>query len=146
MRLLLLSLIFLSPSFLSAQSSGVYIKITDAKVKKSLMALTPMVYTGSKSGMSRNQKYGNKIFNTIQYNLEVSSYFQFIKPSAYLENTAKVGLKPAPQYSNGFKFKNWQAIGTEFLTRIGFQVINGNIEMEAYVYYVVCIVVSCNVL
>jgi len=136
MRLFILCLIALMPLSSVAQNEGIYIRVSDANVKKSLMALTPLVYMGSKVGLSKNQRYGNEIFNTIQNNLEVSSYFQFIKPSAYLENTSKVGLKPAPQYANGFAFKNWQAIGTEFLVRIGFQVLAGKIELETYVYHV----------
>lgn len=120
----------------NTQSDGIYIKVTDANVKKSLLALTPLQYTGSPSLVSQYQKIGADLYNVIKNDLDVSSYFQFINPNAYLEDPAKIGLKPAPQYANGFKYDNWQKIGAEFLIRAGFQVVGDRIELEAYVYYV----------
>ncbi|MCB0348478.1 MAG: PD40 domain-containing protein [Bdellovibrionales bacterium] len=119
-----------------SQSDGIYIKVTDANVKKSLLALTPLQYTGSASLVSQYQKIGADLYSVLRNDLDVSSYFEFINPKAYLEDTAKVGLRPAPQYANGFKFDNWKKIGSEFLIRAGYQVVAGKIELESYLYYV----------
>lgn len=132
--IILLSMLFCLN--IQAQEDGIFIKVTDANVKKSLLALTPLQYSGSASLVSQHQKIGADIYNVLRNDLDVSSYFQFINPSAYLEDISKVGLRPAPEYANGFRFDNWKKIGAEFLVRAGYQVISGKIELEAYLYYV----------
>jgi TolB protein len=59
-----------------------------------------------------------------------------IPQKAFLEDTSKVGLRPAPGEANGFKFQSWSTIGAEFLIRAGFFLAGGEVNMEAYVYHV----------
>ncbi len=79
---------------------------------------------------------GVEIFNTITNDLTVSSYFQFINQSAFLEDTSKAGLQPAPGQPNGFKFQSWSAIGTDFLIRAGYSIVGNEVTLETYVYHV----------
>lgn len=118
----------------SAQEGGIYIKLGEAKTKKSLLAFPPLQYQGSAS--SKNQAVGVELFNTITNNLTVSAYFQFINQAAYLEDAAKTALTPAPGTANGFKFQNWSTIGTDFLIRAAYTIVGNEITLETYTYHV----------
>jgi len=120
------------PTAAPAQSSD--IKLGEAKTKKSLLALPPLTYLGSPSGSAQN--IGADLFNTINNDLNVSAYFQIIPQKAFLEDTTKTSLRPAPGDPNGFKFQSWSTIGAEFLIRVGYFVAGGELNMEAYLYNV----------
>lgn len=134
--LALILILGLSPLISHAQSNGIYIKMGEARTKKSLTAFPPLQYSGSPSTASRNQGVGIEIFNTITNDLSVSSYFQFINQSAFLEDTAKTGLMPAPGLPNGFKFQSWSSIGADFLIRAGYSVVGNEVTLETYTYHV----------
>ncbi|UXR65583.1 translocation protein TolB [Bdellovibrio bacteriovorus] len=134
--LALILILGLSPLISQAQSNGIYIKMGEARTKKSLMAFPPLQYSGSPSTASRNQGVGIEIFNTITNDLSVSSYFQFINQSAFLEDTAKTGLMPAPGLPNGFKFQSWSSIGADFLVRAAYSVVGNEVTLETYTYHV----------
>lgn len=134
--LALLIVLNLIPVFAKAQDTGIYIKLGEARTKKSLMALPALQYFGAPSSASKYQSVGVEIFNTITNDLSVSSYFQFISQTAFLEDTSKTGLMPAPGQPNGFKFQNWSAIGADFLIRAGFSIVGNELTLETYVYHV----------
>lgn len=118
----------------SAQEGGIYIKLGEAKTKKSLLAFPAIQYQGSPS--TKNQSYGVEIFNVVTNNLTTSAYFQFINQAAYLEDTSKVGLMPAPGQANGFKFQSWSAINTDFLIRAAYSIVGNELTLETYTYHV----------
>lgn len=115
---------------------GILINVGDAKVKKSLLALPPFLHLGTPSTDPKLNRVGTELFNTVLNDLDVSSYFQFIAQSAFLEDTAKVGLRPAPGDPNGFNFANWKQIGAEFLIRAGYKIIKDTISFEVYAYHI----------
>lgn len=119
-----------------AQSGKIYIDVGEAQVKKSLMALPPFLYYGSQGSSKKNIEAGQELFKTVHNDLNISSYFNFIKPEAFLEDTSKTGLKPAPGEANGFQFQNWKTIGTDFLIRGGYRVNGDKLSFEVYTYYV----------
>lgn len=121
-----------------AFAEQVYIKIGEAKTKKSLMAMPPLHYVGSPSVGAANTAIGAEMFNVISNDLDVSGYFQFIAQSAYVEDTKKTGIKPFPGEANGFKFENWGtgSLGADFLIRGAYEVTSGQIELEIYLYHV----------
>lgn len=119
-----------------AQESGIYIKMGEARTKKSLLAFPPLQYFGSPTSASKFQSVGAEIFNTVTNDLTVSSYFQFIKQSAFLEDTGKTGLMPAPGQSNGFKFQSWSTVGADFLIKTGFSIAGDEVTLETYTYHV----------
>ena len=77
-----------------ALAEQVYIKIGEAKTKKSLIALPPLQYIGSPAVAASNTGVGAEIFNVITNDLDVSGYFQFISQSAFVEDTKKTSIKP----------------------------------------------------
>lgn len=114
----------------------IYIDVGQAQVKKSLLALPPLQYLGSQTTNTSHLQAGQNLFKIIFNDLTVSSFFTFIKPEAYLEDTNKVGLKPAPGQPNGFDFKNWKTVGAEFLVRAAYNITGNDITFETYVYHV----------
>ncbi len=119
-----------------AEDSGIYIKLGEARTKKSLMAFPALQYFGSPTSASHNQSVGAEIFNIVTNDLTVSSYFQFIKPSAFLEAAGNRSLLPASGQASGFKFQNWTAIGADFLIKAGFSIVGDEITLETYTYQV----------
>ncbi len=91
----------------------IYIKIGEAKTKKSLLALPPFNYTGTAN--PKQVEIGADLFRTISNDLTVSTFFKMLPNNAFLENTAKTGVKPQPQDPNGFKFDSWKTLKVEFL-------------------------------
>lgn len=123
-------------SLAKAQENGIYIKLGEARTKKSLLAFPALQYFGSPTSSAKYQSAGAELFNTVTNDLAVSSYFQMIDQSAYLEDTSKTGLMPAPGQANGFKFQSWSTIGADFLIRAGFSIAGDEITLETYTYHV----------
>ncbi|MBC86380.1 MAG: translocation protein TolB [Bdellovibrionaceae bacterium] len=121
---------------LSQGNGQVYISVGQATSKKSLLALPSFNYFGSQAQKSSAIRIGSEMYEAVKNDLDVSSLFVMMKPNAFLEDVSLVGLKPKPNDPNGFNFKNWSAIGSEFLIRAGYKVIGGDVELEGYVYYV----------
>ncbi|MEK6772615.1 MAG: translocation protein TolB [Bdellovibrionota bacterium] len=117
-----------------AEDSQIYIKIGEAKTKKSLLAFPP--FQNASLGSANANTVGAELFNVISNDLSVSSYFQFISQNAFLEDSSKVGLRPAPAEPNGFKFQSWSSIGADFLIRGSYSVIGKDVELEIYLYHV----------
>lgn len=125
-----------TPAVATTTGPGIYINVGDAKIKRSLLALTPFLYFGSQGGDVTVKKIGTELFNTVQNDLDVSAYFQFINSAAFLEDTSKIGLQPAPGEPNGFHFESWKQIGTEFLIRAGFKIIKDQLTLTTFTYSV----------
>lgn len=119
-----------------SQESGVYIKMGEARTKKSLLAFPALQYLGTPTAASNYQSVGAEIFSTVTNDLTVSSYFQFINQSAFLEDTSKTGLTPAPGNPGGFSFQSWSSIGTDFLIRAAFSIAGKELTLETYTYHV----------
>ncbi len=134
MRLQLLFLFFFSSSLAFAEQ--IYIDVGKATAKLSLMALPSFQYFGADKTQLANIEAGQNLYKTVFNDLTVSGYFSFIKQEAFLEDPAKLSLKPAPGEPNGFNFQNWKTIGAEFLVRAGYNVINKKVSFEVYVYHV----------
>lgn len=114
-----------------------YIKIGDAKTKKSLLGFPQLNYPGSPAQATKNFSLGAEMYNVIQNDLDVSGYFQFIASSAFLEDGKKTSLKPHPGEPNGFKFDNWKPLSADFLIKGEFLVDKDDqIELEIYLYHV----------
>jgi TolB protein len=123
-------------SFAQEDGDRVYIKVGEAKVKKSLVAIPPFLFLSSPSLAPSYKQTGTELFNTVVNDLEVSNLFTMIKQEAYLEDASKVGLTPSPGNPTGFHFDLWSKINAEFLVRGGFKIDGANMEFEVYAYYV----------
>jgi TolB protein len=119
-----------------AESGQPYIKLGEARTKKSLIAFPSLQFQGTVASTPNYQSIGADIFNVINNDLLVSSYFQFIPHSAFLEDSNKTTLKPAPADPRGFDFKKWSSIGAEFLIKGGFTTLGNDISLEIYLYNV----------
>jgi TolB protein len=127
---------FYNPTSAFAEETGIFIKLGEARTKKSLLALPPPLFLGAPNSSPKHKSVGTELYNTINNNLTVSSYFQMVSTSAYLEDPNKTSLLPAPNEPNGFKFQSWSAIGTDFLIRIGYSVVENDLSVETYTYHI----------
>lgn len=119
----------------SVSASQIYINMGEAKTKKSLVAFPPLQYLGA-PGLTAVQAVGTELYNTVNNDLSVSSYFQFIPATAFLEDTAKTGMRPKPGDPAGFDFKSWSAISADFLIRAAFSIVGNDLTFETYLYQV----------
>lgn len=137
MKRILILLYALVASFTSfAQDSQIYIDVGQGQVKTSLLAMPPLKYVGSQSTNADHIRAGQDLYRVAFNDLNVSGYFTFIKPEAYLEDPTQTGIRPAPGATGGFDFGKWKTIGTEFLIRGAYQIIGGDLALEIYVYHV----------
>ena len=111
----------------------VYINVGQAQVKKSLIALAPLVYEAPVES-SKYLQYGDEIFDRIKKNLESSGYFDFIPQSAFIENPLQIGMEPYPEDPKGFQWQNWKILNAEFLMLSRYVVERKKIKMSVYVY------------
>ena len=132
-----MSVVFFSLYFsflLSAfAQTTVSVDVGEAKTRKSLVALPAFNNVGSDISSSAI-KTAQEVYDVIANDLDVTGFFTFIKPEAFLEDTSKLALRPAPLAANGFDFNKWKSIDTEFLIRGGYRVVGTNITLEIYAY------------
>jgi len=135
LRTFLLFIVILAHSPLLYAQSKIFLDVGEARVRKSLLALTPFQYLGA-GKTAANEKAGAELFSVISNNLAATGLFTNVDAAAYLEDPLTVGLRPSGVLPNGFDFAKWKTIGTEFLIRGGYQVINKKMTLEIYAYYV----------
>jgi TolB protein len=129
----MLILIFLS---LTMWSQQVYIKLGEAQIAKSPLAIVQPKFLGSVAKNPNHASIANEIKEILMNDLAVVGYFKVQSSSAFLESPAQSGLRPAPKDPNGFLWESWKSIGSDFLIRIGFDFEGSNLVLEAYVYHV----------
>ena len=130
----MLCLIFIS-GFNCAHADQAYIKVGDAKLKKSNLAF-PFFNNLGANNTGAATAAASEIFTTAKKDLELSTYFQLIAKEAFLEDPAKTSLKPAPADPYGFKFEPLKTIDAEFLIRSGYSVVGKEVTVEMYLYHV----------
>ena len=138
-NLFFIAIVFLSCfAYAEDDDSGhIYINVTDASLKKSLIAVPSLVFLSTPSLAPGYKQVGVDLFNTITNDLDVSGFFKLISQSAYLEDPAKTGLTPAPGDPKGFHFELWHKINAEFLIRGGYEINEDDkLEFKVYVYFV----------
>lgn len=133
--ILILSLFISAAGFSQESSNEIYIKLGEARTKKSLLALPTFQNLGTRKSSADIGK-GNELFSVVKNDLEVSTYFQFIDQNAFLEDVSSKGLRPAPVDANGFSFTSWQQLKADFLIRAGYSITGNDIHFEAYLYHV----------
>lgn len=115
---------------------GAYIKITDANFRKSLLALPAFQFQGVQAASPQHLAIGKTLFDVFRNDMDISGYFELIKPAAFIENTAKIGLKPSSQEKTGFTWGSWKQIGTDFLIRVGYRIQGTELSVDTYTYFV----------
>ena len=133
-KLLILILLILTAT--SGFADQAYIKVGDAKAKKSTLAF-PYFNSLSANNTGAVLAATGEIYNVAKKNLELSTYFSIISKEAYLEDLSKKSLKPILEDAVlGFTFDPLKAIGAEFVIRAGHIVAGNDISVEMYLYHV----------
>lgn len=118
-------------------SEDLYIKIGDAKTKKSLVGFPALSYSGAPSQANKYITIGAELTNVIQNDLDVSSYFQFITKDAFPQDVKTSTIKPIDTDPKGFQFTGWKALSADFIIRGQYVLDESNqIDLEIYLYHV----------
>lgn len=127
---------FLGWSFHATEAQQVYIRLGEAQVQKSLLAIVDVQFLGSVTRNPNHASLSNDIRQIMQKNLSVVGYFNIQSSSAFVEPVTQNGLRPHPTDSKGFKWESWRGIGTEFMIRSGFDIVGKNLVLETYAYHI----------
>lgn len=107
------------------QDDSRYISVGTAQTKKAVIAF-PEVRTQD----AATALLGKSIADIVQKDLLFMGIFNFLDPSAFIENPAKAGILPET-----FKLNEWAAISTEFLLKTGLtKGLDQTLVFEAHVY------------
>lgn len=117
-------------------TSGAYIRITDAKFEKSRMAIPAFSYQGVAATSPGHLNVGKDLSDVLRFDLDVSGYFDLMKPAAWGKEGDKQGLKPAGQETGGVAFPFWKELKADFLIRVGYRVSGNEVTVDTYTYYI----------
>ena len=122
--------------FTVSHLSAAYVSIEIGKphVRESQMAIQPLVLRGASSPSML--KAGHTIFRTMQENLSDSGYFRLMEQEVFLEGPGEKGFEPYPKDPNGFIWKNWQILNTDYLLLGGYSFNNQVMTLDLYLYHV----------
>jgi TolB protein len=116
-------------------SQQAVIKVGEAKSRKSNLAFPYFNNVGTNlSGTAT--KAASEIYTSTKKNLELSTYFELMPVTAYLEDTKNLSVKPKTSDANGFKFDSWKTIGAEFLIRASYSLTDKDLTVETFLYQV----------
>lgn len=97
-------------------SAYVSIDVGKAHIRQSQIALQPFVLKSQNSSPALPVlQAGAQLFKKLQHNLSAFGRFRLIDQQAFLENPGEKSLNPYPQDENGFIWKNWQLLNTDYL-------------------------------
>jgi TolB protein len=116
--------------------SGFFIKVGEANVRKSALAIPPFRFMDSSSNTKENNQTSQDLYNVFSHDMLASGYFEMMKQDAFLEETSKVGLKPVSQEEGGFNYSSWKQIKAEYLVRVGLHATGDQLTADAFVYHV----------
>lgn len=138
-KMLLLLFFVTSPSALAqtapveGQKENPYINVGQAQIKKSLAAIAPIKFLGTPTLAKMYVRHQRELQDVLEKDLTVASYFAVQNSASFLESGDR-GLRPHPIEPNGFLYEPWKSIGTEFLIKTGFNVVDDKFEFQTYVY------------
>ncbi len=112
----------------------VSIDVGQAYVRESQMALQALVLKGPATPSAL--KTGKLIFNTLSHNFSTSAYFRLIEQEAFLEKPGEKALEPYPKNLNGFRWKNWRILNTDYLVLGQYAVSDQKLDLDLYLYHV----------
>ena len=124
--------------FLELLSMGaeayVSIDIGKAQIRESQMAIQPLVLKSTPSRAAT--KAGSIIYRVLESNLAQSGSFKIIEQESFLEKPGEKKLEPYPKNPDGFIWKNWQLLKTDYLLLGAYTIINGFVDLDLYLYHV----------
>lgn len=120
---MLVALLF--PALSRADKPMISLNVGEARVKRSVIAFPTIQATRDTAGKLRSVR---EISMT---DLDFSGLFDFLNPSAFVEDPAKAGVLPGT-----FKMTDWSSIGAEFVVKGKGSVDASGVTLEVYLYAV----------
>lgn len=126
MRLLCLACLLLSlPAFAQTEGDGV-----DGTVTAGGITIIPVAVPKAfnQGGAADTAGVTEALSGTIERDLKITGYFNFISPAAFLVDPAKEGMKP--------NYKSWFNIGTQGLIKAGYKIAGGQVTVDLRLFSV----------
>ena len=119
-----------------AAQAYIYIPVGEAQVRQSQMAIQPFVLKSNAANQSI--WIGHKVFTVFQEDMTSSGYFLLIDQAAFLEKPGEKSQEPYPLDPNGFIWKNWQLLNTDYLVLGDYQLgpDNKKVTLNLFLYHV----------
>lgn len=108
----------------------IYIKVGEAKVKKSVVAIPDIKFQTPGFEAGEGKAFARAVKELINSDLVFTNLFTIQSPSAFIEKS-DAGLT-----METFKLSDWSSIGTEFLVKTGLTLNPDNVAFEVRVYNV----------
>ncbi len=134
-------ILFTSSFFIWQAPAVISINVGKAHVRQSQIALQPFVLK-QETIDAKNGQIGSHIFRVLENNLSSLGRFKLIDQAAFLEQPGEKDLLPYPLSSNGFIWKNWELLNTDYLIlgRYSFQKRQNrdslNMQVEIFIYHI----------
>ena len=122
------------PDPVPSAESTVQIQLGEGQVRKSVVAVPPLIFFGNPTTTPNYSALGAEMYQALQNDLSVSTYFQLLPAADFPRDQAQTGLRPKPETSDGFSFDKWESVGADFLIRGGFTVSKNDLSLEIYAY------------
>lgn len=103
----------------------VRINVGEARTRKTILAFPSIPAAGDAEGKLRSAR------EIVMEDLAFSGLFDFLNPSAFIEDPGKAGVAPGT-----FKMTDWSSIGAEFLLKAKGSMEGGSANLEFYLYAV----------
>ena len=126
-------LILQLPLFSFPATAKIVINIGSAKVKKSVIALSPFVLRNN-SADREELKIGEAMFSHLNENLKFSGYFKILTPEAFIEDPTKKSPLPRTEDARGFRWENWRLAGADFLLLNNYTLMEGQVQLRVSFY------------
>ena len=123
--------LFIAVTFFS--EARVYINVGQAQVKKSLFAISPLVYIDDRPSRFQ-RRHGKFISEQMKKNLRNSGYFNILPVESFVEDPTKTFPYPYPEHPKGFRWENWKITSSEFLMFVHYKTENQKIILQVFLY------------
>lgn len=112
----------------------VYIKLGEAQVKTSYLAIPNVEFLGSKAKNSNFIQISSELRDVVVNDLSVIGYFKVQSSESYLDKST--ALKPSESEVGGFSWESWKASGSDYLLKSSANIIGSELLFEIYFYHV----------
>ncbi|MCS6838137.1 MAG: translocation protein TolB [Bdellovibrionaceae bacterium] len=121
---------------LSVWAQQTYIKLGEATIEKSTLAIPEPVYLGNAQAGSSFIKVRSEIWDVLLRDLSVVGYFNIYPVSKLDEIDPSSGLMPKEIEKNGFDFAEYKKAKVDFIVKVGFRIDKNTLIIESYSYQV----------
>lgn len=112
----------------------VYIKLGEAQIKLSNLAIPTIEFIGSKPKVTNFVQITSEFRETLIRDLSVIGYFKIQPAESFLDKS--LAFKPITSEAGGFNWDDWKTIGTDYLLKSSVNLLNNDLVLDIYFYHI----------